>query len=140
MAINQHAVVIGSSIAGLTAAAALARHFQLVTVLERDVAPTEPHPRKGVPQGNHPHIVLDSGRSALESLFPGLFSEMNEAGSVTMKMGTQLRWFQHGNWRAYGTWATPSFAKLAPSSSITSTAASTLFPTSRYATSVRSRA
>ena len=102
MTINQHAVVIGSSIAGLAAAAALARHFQQVTVLERDVAPTEPHPRKGVPQGNHPHIVLDSGRSALESLFPGLFSEMNEAGSVTMKMGTQLRWFQHGNWRAYG--------------------------------------
>jgi glycine/D-amino acid oxidase-like deaminating enzyme len=38
---REHAVVIGAGIAGLTAAAALAGHFERVTVLERDALPDD---------------------------------------------------------------------------------------------------
>ena len=36
---GKHAVVIGGSIAGLAAAGVLARHFERVTLLERDEYP-----------------------------------------------------------------------------------------------------
>ena len=54
----KHAVVIGSSIAGLTAARVLTDHCERVTIIERDIAPTIKEFRKGVPQARHPHILL----------------------------------------------------------------------------------
>ncbi|UUU25593.1 FAD-dependent oxidoreductase [Streptomyces sp. DSM 40750] len=65
------AVVIGASMAGMLAAAALARFVDEVIVLERDELPDEPRPRKGLPQGRHAHILLPSGRDAMEELVPG---------------------------------------------------------------------
>src|SRR5688500_1864922 len=68
------AVVIGASMAGMLAAAALARSADTVDeviVLERDELPDEPQPRKGLPQGRHAHILLPSGRDAIEELVPG---------------------------------------------------------------------
>ncbi|QFR00988.1 pyridine nucleotide-disulfide oxidoreductase [Streptomyces phaeolivaceus] len=68
------AVVIGASMAGMLAAAALARstdEVDEVIVLERDELPGEPGPRKGLPQGRHAHILLPSGRAAIEELVPG---------------------------------------------------------------------
>ena len=49
----KHAIVIGSSMAGLLAARALSEHFEHVTVLERDHIPEQSEHRKGVPQGHH---------------------------------------------------------------------------------------
>ena len=40
--IGKQAVVIGAGMGGLTAAAALADHFDQVVVLERDTLPSEP--------------------------------------------------------------------------------------------------
>jgi 2-polyprenyl-6-methoxyphenol hydroxylase-like FAD-dependent oxidoreductase len=68
------AVVIGASMAGMLAAAALARStgtVDEVIVLERDELPDEPRPRKGLPQGRHAHILLPSGRDAIEEIVPG---------------------------------------------------------------------
>lgn len=68
------AVVIGASMAGMLAAAALARSVDTVDeviVLERDELPDEPRPRKGLPQGRHAHILLPSGRDAIEEIVPG---------------------------------------------------------------------
>ncbi|WP_216590212.1 pyridine nucleotide-disulfide oxidoreductase [Streptomyces brasiliscabiei] len=65
------AVVIGASMAGMLAAAALARSVDEVIVLERDALPDAPGPRKGLPQGRHAHILLPSGRAAIEELVPG---------------------------------------------------------------------
>ncbi|KAL4425541.1 hypothetical protein ABPG75_009557 [Micractinium tetrahymenae] len=67
-----HAVVIGAGLAGLTAAKALAAHFQTVTVLERDewtanVAEGSDR-RPGVPQFQQPHVLLARGLQALDSL------------------------------------------------------------------------
>ena len=53
--IGQQAVVIGAGMGGLTAARALADHFERVLVLEGDVLPADPLDRHGVPQGRHVH-------------------------------------------------------------------------------------
>ncbi|HEX6902042.1 MAG TPA: NAD(P)-binding protein [Thermoanaerobaculia bacterium] len=96
---NRHAAVLGSGMAGLTAAAVLARRCERVTVYERDPAPGS-DPRKGVPQGAHAHILLKSGEQALEAIFPGLTAELDSRGSVLVDFGTDMRWFHHGAWKA----------------------------------------
>jgi 2-polyprenyl-6-methoxyphenol hydroxylase-like FAD-dependent oxidoreductase len=89
---HTHAIVIGGSIAGLTSARVLADHFDLVTVIERDLIPETPAFRKGVPQGRQPHALLLRGQLILEQLFPGLTQELLEAGAVTVNMGAEIRW------------------------------------------------
>ena len=42
----QRAIVIGGSMAGLLAARTLSKHFSQVIVVERDVFPAGPEPRK----------------------------------------------------------------------------------------------
>lgn len=79
---RQHAIVIGASIGGLLAARALTDHYQQVTVLERDIFPAAGEHRKGVPQGRHAHVLLPSGREAMETLFPGLSEELVAQGAV----------------------------------------------------------
>src|SRR5689334_19543145 len=95
-----HAVVIGGGIAGLLATRALAGHFERVTLLERDRPGGAPGPRKGVPQGSHVHAVLARGRLIMESLLPGLTSELVAAGAVVLNMGRDLAWHYVGGWRA----------------------------------------
>src|SRR5512139_79090 len=63
-----HAVVLGASIGGICAAEALAPHFDQVTLLEKDVLPTTPEGRRGVPQGNQPHALQMRGRKELDAL------------------------------------------------------------------------
>ncbi len=65
-----HAIVIGSSIAGLTAATVLADYFDTVTVIERDAHHQEPEFRKGVPQARHAHTLLPRGQSILDRMQP----------------------------------------------------------------------
>ncbi|MFJ6834258.1 NAD(P)/FAD-dependent oxidoreductase [Streptomyces sp. NPDC091209] len=67
---SRRAVVIGGSVAGLLAAAALSRSVDDVIVLERDELRDGPHPRKRIPQARHAHILLPSGRDAIEELLP----------------------------------------------------------------------
>ncbi|MEV6867579.1 FAD-dependent monooxygenase [Streptosporangium subroseum] len=77
---RDHAVVIGASVAGLLAARALGDTFSRVTVIDRDVLPDGPDPRKGVPQSRQLHILLARGAEALDELFPGFSEEMTAAG------------------------------------------------------------
>ena len=55
---GDHAAIVGAGMSGLAAAKALASHFARVTVLERDVLPSDADPRPGVPQGRHVHALL----------------------------------------------------------------------------------
>ena len=73
---GQHAVVIGSGIAGLTAARVLVEYFPSVTVVERDSPPAMATYRPGVPQSRHVHALFVRGRVLLERLFPGLSEEL----------------------------------------------------------------
>ncbi|MFJ5842300.1 NAD(P)/FAD-dependent oxidoreductase [Streptomyces shenzhenensis] len=74
------AVVIGGSISGLFAAAALVEHAD-VTVVERDILPVGPTPRRGVPQARHAHLVWSGGVAAFEEVLPGLVAELTARGA-----------------------------------------------------------
>jgi len=92
-----HAVVIGASIAGLSAAQALATKFEQITVLERDSLPAEITPRKGVPQGNHIHILLAAGQKALGELFEGIEDDLTEGGAIQIEPGADMAIFRFGS-------------------------------------------
>ena len=70
--LNRHAAVIGGGIAGLLAARVLVRHFERVTLIERDQLSDQPEPRRGVPQAIQAHTMLARGRQVMEELLPGL--------------------------------------------------------------------
>ena len=93
-----HAVVIGGSVAGLCAARVLADHFDRVTVLDRDVFPTEAAHRKGVPQSRHPHVLLDGGRQRLEGLFPGFVAKMLAGGALELDPGLEMAVLRADGW------------------------------------------
>ncbi|MEV0398320.1 NAD(P)/FAD-dependent oxidoreductase [Polymorphospora rubra] len=77
------AVVLGAGIAGLLAAAVLARHPQVgeVTVVERDRLEPGPQPRRGLPQGQHAHVLMSSGARIIETLLPGTTDRWLAAGA-----------------------------------------------------------
>ncbi|BAW79802.1 monooxygenase FAD-binding protein [Candidatus Nitrosoglobus terrae] len=96
---RSHAIVIGAGIAGLLAARVLADYFKRVTIVDKDIETHTPTPRKGVPQGQHSHLLLAGGISALVQLFPDLLTDLKNHGSVLVDASTQVQWFQHGCWK-----------------------------------------
>jgi 2-polyprenyl-6-methoxyphenol hydroxylase-like FAD-dependent oxidoreductase len=76
------AVVIGGSVVGTLAAVALAKHFDEVTIVDRDSFPTDPRQRKGVPQGHHYHALLSGGRKTMDQLLPGFEKKLLDNGAV----------------------------------------------------------
>ncbi|KOV84033.1 NAD(P)/FAD-dependent oxidoreductase [Nocardia sp. NRRL S-836] len=76
-----HAVVLGGGLAGMLAATVLIRHFDEVTVVERDKLPDGPEPRTGVPQARHAHLLMSGGARAIEELLPGTLDELYAAGA-----------------------------------------------------------
>lgn len=101
MSIGAHAVVLGSSMAGLAAAKALSAHFARVTVIERDALPEKAslESRKGVPQGNHGHGLLASGYAVLDSWFPRMMAELVDEGAVPGDATADFHWYQFGAWK-----------------------------------------
>ncbi|MFE3828653.1 FAD-dependent oxidoreductase [Streptomyces sp. NPDC059092] len=89
---------MGGSLAGLLAAHVLAGHADRVTVVERDRFPEGVKPRPGVAQGRHPHVLLEGGQSALESLLPGFLAELEAAGAPRVGMPADLVLWQDGRW------------------------------------------
>ncbi len=88
------AVVIGGSMAGLLAARVLAERFDAVVVLDKDVLPDTPVPRRGVPQGRHVHVLLASGLRIIKEHFPGIAGELTEAGALPAWGG----WYLNGGY------------------------------------------
>jgi 2-polyprenyl-6-methoxyphenol hydroxylase-like FAD-dependent oxidoreductase len=98
MSRRNHAVVIGGSIAGLLAARVLADRFERVTILDRDQLPDRPEPRKGAPQSYHVHVLLRRGLTIMEQLFPGLDTELAEAGAPRINWTSDLVYFTPAGW------------------------------------------
>lgn len=92
MTAPSHAAVIGASIAGLLAAAALSGACPRVTLFERDTLPAEPGPRRGVPQTRQLHALQARGVQALDELLPGLRDEL-VAGGVLADMQGDIHWY-----------------------------------------------
>jgi 2-polyprenyl-6-methoxyphenol hydroxylase-like FAD-dependent oxidoreductase len=95
---HDHAVVLGASIAGLLAAAALSRHFERVTIVERDSVPDRAVNRPGVPQGEHLHALLPGGEQAIERLLPGFADDLIAAGAVEIAIPTEVLWLSPAGW------------------------------------------
>jgi 2-polyprenyl-6-methoxyphenol hydroxylase-like FAD-dependent oxidoreductase len=87
--IGRHAIVVGAGICGLAAAKALSSSFETVTVLERDALPSEPIARTGPPQARQIHVLLRGGLDALNGLFPEFETELERAGAVRVRVGSQ---------------------------------------------------
>jgi 2-polyprenyl-6-methoxyphenol hydroxylase-like FAD-dependent oxidoreductase len=98
--VGERAVVIGGSIAGLSAARALADGFEEVIVLERDPLPDEPVTRDGAPQTRHPHALLEAGRVTLEDLFPGFSETVLSEGGLLVDTGTETVQYDEGGFLA----------------------------------------
>jgi 2-polyprenyl-6-methoxyphenol hydroxylase-like FAD-dependent oxidoreductase len=85
----QRIVIVGSGIAGMCTALALARRGFEVTVLERDSAPPEGDadkaffewPRRGASQFRHPHAFLGLMCNLLEENYPDLLEDFYAAGA-----------------------------------------------------------
>lgn len=99
MAKGGRALVIGSGIAGLLAARALADRFDEVVVLERDAADATAAVRPGAAQGSQVHVLLAGGQRAMNRLLPGLDDDWRAAGAVEMTdSGLQRAMFMAGGW------------------------------------------
>jgi 2-polyprenyl-6-methoxyphenol hydroxylase-like FAD-dependent oxidoreductase len=72
---------------GLLAARVLSDFYRAVTVVERDVLPTEIAQRRGVPQGRHVHALLPRGSQILDELFPGFLTELVSDGCIVWDDG-----------------------------------------------------
>jgi 2-polyprenyl-6-methoxyphenol hydroxylase-like FAD-dependent oxidoreductase len=88
---GDHAIIIGAGMGGLAAAAALAGHFEHITVLERDEVGYEPVARPGVAQSRHLHGLLTGGLRALCELFPDFDRYLAEAGAVPIRVAFDTR-------------------------------------------------
>jgi 2-polyprenyl-6-methoxyphenol hydroxylase-like FAD-dependent oxidoreductase len=95
--IEDRAVVLGASIAGLLAARVLADVYPEVTVVDRDELPANSAPRRGVPQGRHIHALLARGLQIMEGLFPGLTAELVSQGVPTGDLLGDTRWYFDGH-------------------------------------------
>jgi 2-polyprenyl-6-methoxyphenol hydroxylase-like FAD-dependent oxidoreductase len=101
---TSHAVVIGAGMGGLAAAAAVSRHVDLVTIVERDELPTSPAARSGTPQGRHLHVLQPGSSAALERLVPGLQDDLLAAGAVLLRAPRDVLWLSAAGWmRPFGT-------------------------------------
>jgi 2-polyprenyl-6-methoxyphenol hydroxylase-like FAD-dependent oxidoreductase len=81
--IDDHAVVLRGSVAGMLAARMLSDSYRQVTVVDRDDMAATGGPRAAVPQGHHIHALLGRGQQILDELCGGLTAELEAAGVPT---------------------------------------------------------
>ena len=90
--INDRAIVLGGSMAGLLAARVLAEFYRDVLIVDRDKVLGVQKPRRGAPHTVHAHGLHARGHLIMEELFPGLTDELRGAGVPTGDLG-EMRWF-----------------------------------------------
>jgi 2-polyprenyl-6-methoxyphenol hydroxylase-like FAD-dependent oxidoreductase len=81
--------IVGAGICGLSAALALSRHGNEITIYERDLPPPSGNaekaffdwPRKGAAQFRHPHAFLGVMCNILQKKYPSLVEKLWDAGA-----------------------------------------------------------
>lgn len=96
--LNQRAIVIGGSMAGLLAARVLSEQFEQVTIVDRDQLPLTAEARRGVPQSVQPHVLFSKGYEILEEMFPGIGDSLAASGAIPFDWGRDFLYFQAGKW------------------------------------------
>ncbi|WP_406009136.1 pyridine nucleotide-disulfide oxidoreductase [Streptomyces sp. NBC_00637] len=74
----------------MLAARALAGLADRVVVVERDVLPDGPAPRRGLPQARHAHMLWSGGVRAVEELLPGVTETFLAAGARRTPVTTDM--------------------------------------------------
>ena len=97
--LRSHAIVIGSGIAGLSAARVLANYFDQVMVIDRDRILGESIFRSGIPQAHHAHTLLPLGQMILEQLFPGFVDQLLDEGAEMVDTEDETFYYERGIWR-----------------------------------------
>lgn len=92
------ALVIGGGIAGLCAARVLADHHDEVIILERDRYPADIRVRRGVPQGQMYHTLIERGRREVEKLFPGFHALLDDWGVPRAAGGFNIAYMTPRGW------------------------------------------
>lgn len=95
---GSHALVIGSSVAGMLAAWVLSKHFERVTIIERDQLPDIAEFRNGVPQARHIHVLLAKGYQVFAELFPGFEADFRDMGVANIEIGWNTAGRTAGGW------------------------------------------
>ncbi|MGW2822932.1 FAD-dependent oxidoreductase [Streptomyces sp. NPDC001443] len=111
------AVVIGGSLAGMLAAAALTNHVDTVEIIEAHDLPAGAEPRRGVPQAAHFHILLSGGADAVEQLLPGTVAQLLASGANRVPMNTNMLLHSPEGW--YRRWKTDTQYLIAASRDLT---------------------
>jgi len=96
-----HVIIMGGSLAGLLTARVLAKHFDRVSIIERDFFPEKPAARPGIPQSRHLHILLNRGKIILEQLFPGLENELVAECGAPRLDPKSIGWFSPAGWATH---------------------------------------
>lgn len=92
-------IVIGGSVAGLMAAAAVSARFDEVSIIERDDLPQSPEPRTGVPQSTQVHVILPLGLDRMEQLLPGIRQAFIERGCLEFDQLAQVPTLGETAWK-----------------------------------------
>ncbi|MBA2748376.1 MAG: monooxygenase, partial [Tatlockia sp.] len=98
--INDRAIVIGGSIAGLLSARVLADCFASVPIIETDKLPDLPKARIGVPQSVQPHILFTKGYRILGELFPNIEEQLSAGGAIAIDWTREFNHFSRRGWNA----------------------------------------
>ncbi|MFI6459300.1 NAD(P)/FAD-dependent oxidoreductase [Streptomyces sp. NPDC050528] len=114
---STRAVVIGGSLAGMLAAAAVRDHVDTVEIIEAHGLPEGPEARPGVPQAAHFHVLLSGGANAIEELLPGTVKELLSAGANRVPMTTNMLIHSPEGW--YRRWQRDSHYLITASRDLT---------------------
>ena len=97
---RQHAIVMGGSLGGLLTARVLSKHFDRVTIVEKDRVNRVPESRPGQPQTQHLHGLLAMGLKIMTDYFPDLPSELLANGASINDFAMSMRWHLYGGYRS----------------------------------------
>lgn len=91
--VGDRVVVLGGSVSGMYATAALSPFFREVVIIDRDELIGVREARRGAPQARHINGLLPLGARAQEELFPEITAQMIAAGCPQTDLSGTVRWY-----------------------------------------------